>query len=111
VNTADLAQLRHALVQNCGLEPARAIPANREGLIEELARRVDYLLRHDAEKLMYYLYRLDVPESEFAGAIAPGSGGRPARAIAEAILTREAQRLETYKRFTRPDHDQLEFND
>ena len=111
MDSIDLSDLRHALVQNCGLTPVHAPASDRESLVAELAARVDYLLRHDTEKLMFYLYRLDVSEAQFADAISPDASESPARAIAESILEREARRLQTYKRFVRPDHEQLEFDD
>lgn len=104
---ADLSELRQALVQDCGLAPARAVPGSRDDLIEELARRVDDLLRHNPEKLSFYLYTLDVSEDIVADAFTTGSANRPARLIAEAILKREAERLHTRRRYTRPDTDQL----
>jgi len=99
---ADLAELRHALVQDCGLAPANTPPATRDDLIAELARRVDSLLRTNSEKLMYHLYALDVSEDVVAQAFVQ-QDVPPARLIAEAILKREAERLHTRKRFTNQD--------
>jgi hypothetical protein len=92
-------ELRVALVSACGLAPTSTTPADAETLLHELARRVDYLLRHDADKLMYYLYSLDVSEDEVAKAFAADTAEEPAQTIARAILDREAQRLRTRKMY------------
>ncbi len=102
---ANLDEIRRALVHDCGL-PAAAAPANREDLIQELTRRVESLLRHNGEKLMYYLYALDVPEDVVAQAFAQDTSP-PARLIAEAILKREAERLHTRQRYSQTDPDRL----
>ncbi len=91
--------LRAALVRGCGLPAATTADA----LLEELARRVDYLLRHRTDKLMYYLYSLDVSESEVAKAFDSDTGDAPARTIARAILEREAQRIRTRMKYEQPD--------
>lgn len=94
----EIVELRKALERDCGLVPAAGTPANRESLVDELARRVDYLLRHDAEKLMFYLYTLDVSEDVVPRAF---ETQEPARFIAAAMLDREAERLRTRRRYER----------
>lgn len=102
---ANLDELRRALVQGCGL-PGTGTPASRNDLVQELTRRVDGLLRHDGEKLMYYLYALDVSEDIVAQAFVQSTSS-PARLIAEAILKREAERLHTRQQYSQRNPDRL----
>ena len=87
------------LVRACGLADETSALVGADSLLHELARRVEYLLRHDSEKLKFYLYSLDVSEDEVAKAFEPDSAEEPALRIARAILDREAQRLRTRKRY------------
>lgn len=95
----DAEELRVALVRGCGLPATSSTEASPGGLLDELARRVGYLLRHDSEKLMYYLYALDVSEDVVASALEPSGNEEPERRIARAILEREAERLRTRKKY------------
>jgi hypothetical protein len=102
VDHTEYTELRAAVHRGCGLAPAKDVPATTQSLLDELVRRVDDMLRHDPEKLMYYLYALDVSEDIVARAF---DTSEPARFIAAAILDREAERLRTRKKYERDGDD------
>ena len=57
-----------------------------------LTRQVLYLLERDFEKLLQALYRIDVPEQRFKESLVSDD---PAGQIAELVLKRELQKVET----------------
>ena len=98
----DLESVHRALVQQWGIAALEREPFAHEALIEQLSRRVDFLLRHDFERLMTSLYMLDVSEEKFAEAVQRPAHEKPARILAEIILEREIERMHTRQRYSRP---------
>ena len=98
----DLDDVHQQLVQLWGMRPVGLQPLGRDVIIEELARRVAYLLEHDLDKLMSYMYILDVPEEKFAGAIQRPSQEHPEFLLAGVILDREIERMHTWRRYSKP---------
>ncbi len=94
-------ELHHALVQHWGIWPVGRKRLQREALIEELSRRVDFLMKHDYERLCYCMYTIDVPEEKFTEAVRKPEEEQPARVIAELILEREVEKMETRRRYMR----------
>lgn len=70
-----------------------------EDLLLLIQDRVSYLLNHDKDLLLSYLYRLDIDESKINEAMVPGGVVLPETAIAQLILTRQKQRAETKKKY------------
>ena len=70
-----------------------------EALVDALSRRVDHLMRHDFEGLMTAMYQIDVSEQRFTEAVERPPGEQPARAVAELILERELEKMESRKRY------------
>ncbi len=96
----DAESLRHALVQGWDLRLARG-PDKEEALIEALAERVHFLLRHDLDRLMTGLYVLDVPEEQFRASLAKPDTLAAAKTLAAAIIAREKEKAATRERFRR----------
>jgi hypothetical protein len=103
----DLECVHRALVQQWGIWPLGPSRLAREALIEELGRRVDFLLRHDLERLMTSMYLLDVPEEKFAEAVRRPAHEGPARILAEIILEREVEKMQTRQQYTRRERTEI----
>jgi hypothetical protein len=98
---AHVSDMHQQLVRSWGVPPPGLQPLGREALLEELARRVDHMIRHDFDRLMSSLYILDVPEAKFSAALERPAGERPARLLAELILDREIERMHTWQRYAK----------
>lgn len=98
----EMGTVHQQLVQLWGMRPVGLQPLGRDAIIEELVRRVAYLLEHDLDKLMSYMYILDVPEEKFADAIQRPPHEYPERLLAEVILEREIERMHTWRRYSEP---------
>jgi len=98
----DMDDVHQQLVQLWGMRPVGLLPLGRDAIIEELVRRVAYLLQHDLDRLMSYMYILDVPEEKFADAIQRPAHEYPERLLAEVILEREIERMHTWRRYSKP---------
>ncbi len=96
----DLQDIHQALVQQWGIWPVGENRIAWDALVEELGRRVEFLLKHDFERLMSCMYMVDVSEQRFSEAVKLPEEDRPARVIAELILEREVQKMESRKRYT-----------
>ena len=99
--TLDLAAVHEALVRQWGLWPLDPGRLARESLLDELGRRIGFLLRHDLDRLMSSMYILDVPEEKFADAIRRPPAEHPERILAEVILDRELEKMQSRKRYAR----------
>lgn len=104
---ADLDDVHQQLVRLWGMRPVGLVPLDRNAIVAELVRRVAYLLQHDLDRLMSYMYILDVPEEKFAGAIQRPSHEHPEQLLAEVILDREIERMHTWRRYSRPHVEDL----
>ena len=96
----DLQDIHQALVQQWGVLPIGEERIAWDALVEALSRRINFLLNHDFERLMSCMYMIDVPEQRFSEAVKLPEKDRPARAIAELIIEREVQKMESRKRYT-----------
>ena len=68
-------------------------------LLQIILERVNYLLEHDVDLLMSYLYRLDIEESKINSALSLGSVLPANEGIAKLILERQKKRMETKKKY------------
>jgi hypothetical protein len=69
-------------------------------LRQKLIERVDELFRCDMEKLKWILYRIDVQEAELTRLLRENTDREVAEIIADAIIQRQLQKIETRKRFS-----------
>lgn len=70
-----------------------------EELLQKLAAHVQYLIDHQLEHLYQLLYRIDVSETKVKNIVATLPYAEHARALAEAILERQKQKIESRKKF------------
>ncbi|MCE2790616.1 MAG: hypothetical protein LW630_11985 [Saprospiraceae bacterium] len=68
-------------------------------LLMLIAERTQWMLDHDKDLLLSYLYRLDIAESAIDKALMPGNPDSAAVAIAKLILQRQKERMESKKKY------------
>ena len=71
-----------------------------DALLDELGRRVDFLLKYDFERLTSCMYMIDISEQRFSEAVKLPEKDKPARVIAQLILEREVEKMESRRRYT-----------
>lgn len=100
---APLLETQTALVANWDVVPVGEAEddLNWQLLVEALAERIGWLLRHNLDKLMSALYRLDVPERRYREAMGLASTEAKAVALAEAILDRETEKIAMRRKYAR----------
>lgn len=70
-----------------------------EELRSRLSKVVNDLMNHDFEKLVYYLYRIDVDENRMRQLLQAKQGENAANLIADLMIERQLQKIETRKNF------------
>ena len=89
--------LFRAIVQNWNIPDSTGILPHQ--LLEALANRVGGLMDSDINRLMTAMYTLDIDELRFADAMRLPGKDMAARAVAELILEREIQKMETRRQY------------
>jgi len=74
---------------------------SREELKSHLTRFIADLLEHNFEKLCNLIYRHDVSERQFHEALNSGNIHAQAENLAELVIERELQKVETRKAYKR----------
>lgn len=98
----ELDALQHALVQNWSV-PRRHDAGSWDELAEVLARNIAFLIRHDLQRLFTICYLRDVAEKDVSEALRNSDVEEAARDVADMVLHREWQKLESRKRFMQED--------
>src|SRR6218665_2583562 len=79
-----------------GLDPAR--DSNTRKMIIE---RINFLILHDFEKLVYFLYRIDVSEKKIDQLLKKFPQTDAAEMIADLMIEREAEKMRSREEFRR----------
>lgn len=66
-----------------------------EELEHQLSDHINHLINTDFEKLIYYLYRIDVNESKMKNLLQQQGGTNAAQLIAKLIIERQLQKLKS----------------
>jgi hypothetical protein len=77
-------------------------PENKDNLQQVravLIDKIDYLLSHDFEKLLWILYRVDVNETKAKEMLVQHSAEKPSEILADLIIEREMQKAITRIKF------------
>ena len=74
---------------------------DRAAIVEALAHRVRHMLDHDFDRLLSAMYLLDVSEEGFRNALIGGDSKSASETLAEIILTREIEKMESRERYAR----------
>lgn len=77
-------------------------------LEQRLTDHINHLINTDFEKLIYYLYRIDVNETKMKQLLQQQQGKEAASLIARLIIDRQLQKLQTRQQFRQPDTDSEE---
>ena len=87
---------------NQSLEISLPATISGEELREKLVAHINYLINKNFERLVYYLYRIDVNESKMRHLLEQKEGENAAALIADLIIERQLQKIESRKK-TEPD--------
>ena len=68
-----------------------------EELKQKLSLHINHLINHDFEKLVYYLYRVDVNENKMRQLLEQKEGENAAGLIADMIIERQLQKIKSRK--------------
>jgi hypothetical protein len=94
------------IIRNFDLEE---IPSD-ENLLEKiralLIDKIDFLLNHDFEKLLWILYRIDVSEEKAKQALALQSEKKSSELLADLIIERQMEKAKTRMKY-KSDHGDL----
>lgn len=74
-------------------------------LKEQLIHYINDLINHDFEKLIYYLYRIDVHEQKIKQLLQQHEGENAAEILAQLIIDRQLQKIKFRKEFQSPPAD------
>ena len=66
-------------------------------LKQKLSSHINHLINHDFEKLVFYLYRIDVNESKMKRLLVQQDGENASVLIADLIIERQLQKIESRK--------------
>jgi hypothetical protein len=89
--------LYEVLVEHWRL-PASTVPTEA-ALLTALSARVQDLMLHRPHKLTTAMYTLDISEEKFAQSLALPDIESQAEAIAQLIIVREVQKVESWRRY------------
>ena len=70
-----------------------------EQLHEKLVIFINHLIQNDFQKLVFLLYKIDVDEAKLKRILKENAGKDTAEIIAQLIIERELQKIETRKLF------------
>lgn len=97
----ELDEMHGILTRTWGVSTTPAPPAAYDDLQDRLTARVEFMLRHDYERLLSLLYLLDVREGDLRTALETSGEAAKAEALAQLILDRETEKIESRKTYLR----------
>jgi uncharacterized protein YwgA len=80
---------------NQSLEISLPDTVSLEELKQKLALHINHLINHDFEKLVFYLYRIDVNESKMKKLLDQKEGENAAGLIADLIIERQLEKIKS----------------
>lgn len=90
---------------NHSLEISLPVSISAEELRQKLVSHINYLINHDFEKLVFYLYRIDVNESRMKYLLDQKEGENAAGLIADLIIERQLEKIKSRQQFRQRDND------
>ena len=82
---------------NQSLEISLPVTISSKELKEKLTAFINDLINHDFEKLVFYLYRIDVNESKMKQLLNQREGENAAGLIADLIIERQTEKIKSRK--------------
>lgn len=100
-------QMQHELITgiNNSMEIALPEQLSLEELREKLTAHINHLINHDFEKLVFYLYRIDINEAKMKQLLDRQQGEHAAALIADLIIKRQLQKNKSRREFRQRDND------
>lgn len=102
INSVDpLFMEQEELIQSVNKELALELPdrLSLSELKEQLTQYINHLINTDFEKLIFYLYRIDVHEAKMKQLLQAHEGENAAALIAQLIIDRQVQKLQAKAEF------------
>ena len=90
---------------NQSLEISLPDTISLEELKQKLSLHINHLINHDFEKLVYYLYRVDVNENKMRQLLEQKEGENAAGLIADLVIERQLQKIKSRQQFRQRDND------
>jgi hypothetical protein len=90
---------------NQSLEICLPASISLEELKQKLTSHINYLINNDFEKLVFYLYRIDVNESKMKQLLDQKEGENAAGLIADLVIERQAEKIKSRQQFRQRDND------
>lgn len=100
--TAHLIAAQRVITTQFDLDTDRSevvVPSDKAALRDTLAERITYLLRHDAERLMHILYRIDVEEQVVQETLRFHPPPVMPLALADLIIERQLAKAASHARY------------
>ena len=96
------------LIQSVNSELAIDLPVNGSfaQLKEQLTQHINHLINTNFEKLIFYLYRIDVHEERMKQLLQQQEGENAASLIAQLIIDRQLQKIKLRAEFNASATDQ-----
>ena len=94
------------LIETVNNELSLDLPVNitLAQLKEQLAAHINHLINHDFQKLVYYLYRIDVSEQKMK-ALLQSPHQNAGELIAQLIIDRQLEKQKTKEQFRKKEND------
>lgn len=90
---------------NNSLQLQLAESLSYEELHKKLAAEINHLINSDFEKLIYYLYRVDVNETRMRRLLEQKQGENAAMLIADLVIERQLQKIKSRREFNQREND------
>ena len=90
---------------NQSLEISLPSSISLEELKHKLTLHINHLINHDFEKLVFYLYRIDVDETKMKRLLEQKEGENAAGLIADLIIERQIQKIKSRQQFRQRDNN------
>ena len=89
------------LIQVINKQTGIELPAgiSMEQLLEKLILFINHLIQNDFQRLVFLLYKIDVDEAKLKRILKENAGKDTAEIIADLMIERELQKIETRKLF------------
>ena len=94
-----LEEVQQSLIKYLEELPLNQTLQSYQQLFDRLSLHIGYLLRHNQERLMQALYRIDVPERKVKEAFKQQAIDDIASELAGLVLDRELQKAQTRARY------------
>lgn len=76
-----------------------------EEMVNLLTGHVNHLIDKNFQGLLHLLYRIDIPENKLRDHLSNDDTGNSGRIIAEMMIERINQKMESRKKFAQPNND------